>query len=270
MSDLAATYRGVRRTTERLCEPLSPEDAGAQSMPDASPAKWHLGHTSWFFETFLLEPELRAYRTFHPEFRVLFNSYYDSVGPQHPRPERGQLTRPGLGELLEYREHVDRGMAELLESGEPGRLPELVELGLHHEQQHQELILTDAKHLLSLSPLFPVYRDLEKLDRTQPAPLCWQRRGEGLRWIGHEGPDFAFDNERPRHRVFLHAFEIASRLVTNGEYLEFMQARGYARPELWLADGWATVRERGWRAPLYWTEQEGRWHVFTLGGRMEF
>jgi ergothioneine biosynthesis protein EgtB len=269
VSDLAATYRSVRRATERLCEPLSPEDATAQSMTEASPAKWHLAHTSWFFETFLLEPELPGYRPFRPEFRVLFNSYYNGVGEQHPRPDRGQVTRPGLGEVLEYRAQVDRAMRPLLEGGIREEVRELIELGLHHEQQHQELILTDIKHLLFRNPLAPVYRELAEAAPAELAPVSWHRWDGGVRWIGHAGPGFAFDNERPRHRVYVDAFEIASRLVTNGEYLAFMQAGGYERPELWLADGWSILQERGWRAPLYWTWSDGAWLLFGLGGLRE-
>jgi ergothioneine biosynthesis protein EgtB len=266
VSDQPESYRRVRRATERLCEPLSPEDSAAQSMTEASPAKWHLGHTSWFFETFLLEPWLPGYRRIRPEFRVLFNSYYNGVGEQHPRPDRGQLTRPGLGEVLEYRAHVDRSMRTLLEGGIPEPLRDLIELGLHHEQQHQELILTDLKHLLSRNPLCPVYRELVEAPVAEPEPLSWQRWNEGIRWVGHPGGGFAFDNEGPQHRAYVDTFEIASRLVTNGEYLAFMEAGGYQRPELWLADGWASVRERGWRAPLYWTRGDGAWLAFTLGG----
>ena len=259
----------MRRATERLCEPLSPEDSAAQSMTEASPAKWHLAHTSWFFETFLLEPQQPGFRPFRPEFRVLFNSYYNGVGEQHPRAARGQLTRPGLGEVLEYRAHVDHGMLRLLEGGFREEVQALIELGLQHEQQHQELILTDLKHLLSLNPLSPVYRELAQLPPAEPGPPAWHRWDEGIRWLGHEGDGFAFDNEGPRHRAFLGAFELASRPVTNREYLEFMEAGGYERPELWLADGWAAVRERGWQAPLYWARREAGWLVFSLGGLRE-
>jgi len=238
-------------------------------MTEASPAKWHLAHTSWFFETFLLEPQQPGFRPFNPEFRVLFNSYYNGVGEQYPRAERGQLTRPGLGEVLEYRAHVDQGMLRLLEGGFREEVQALIELGLQHEQQHQELILTDLKHLLSLNPLSPVYRELGQRPPAEPGPPAWHRWEEGIRWLGHEGDGFAFDNEGPRHRAFLGAFELASRPVTNREYLEFMEAGGYERPELWLADGWAAVRERGWQAPLYWARREAGWLVFSLGGLRE-
>jgi ergothioneine biosynthesis protein EgtB len=269
VSDLAERYEATRRATERLCEPLSPEDAAAQSMTDASPAKWHLAHTSWFFETFLLESELPDHRPFCPEYRVLFNSYYEGVGPQYPRPRRGLLTRPGLGEVLEYRAQVDSHMRRLLRSGPREEVLDLVTLGLHHEQQHQELILTDVKHLLSCNPLRPAYRDRTLAPGSEPEPLAWSPHAEGVCEVGHAGCGFAFDNEGPRHRVFLEAFELASRPVTNGEYLAFMSDGGYARPDLWISDGWAVVRERGWQAPLYWERRGDAWWIFTLAGLQE-
>jgi ergothioneine biosynthesis protein EgtB len=238
-------------------------------MTEASPAKWHLAHTAWFFETFVLEPQLPGYRPFHPGFRTLFNSYYNAVGEQYPRSRRGQLTRPGLGEILEYRDHVDRAMASLLDGGIPEDVRDLIELGLHHEQQHQELILTDLKHLLSLNPLRPAYRDLDEPPPTGSPPISWSRREGGTRWIGHDGSGFGFDNEFPRHRVWVDAFELGSRLVTNREYLEFMGEGGYEQSALWLADGWTAVQERAWRAPAYWRRQDGAWVVFSLGGLRE-
>jgi ergothioneine biosynthesis protein EgtB len=266
--ELAARYRALRSQTERLCAPLSEEDCTVQSMPDASPAKWHLAHTSWFFETFVLEAAVPGYAPFHPSYRVLFNSYYNSVGEQHPRPRRGLLSRPPLDEVLGYRAHVDAGVLELLAadalSGEQARV---LEIGLQHEQQHQELILTDAKHMLSCNPLRPAYRPgLAEAPRSDVKPLSWHWSEGGVHWIGHEGAGFCFDNETPRHRVFLEPFEVASRLVTNGEYLAFMEDRGYERAELWLSDGWATCQAREWRAPLHWEQCDGRWRVFTLGG----
>ncbi|HEV7517101.1 MAG TPA: ergothioneine biosynthesis protein EgtB [Thermoanaerobaculia bacterium] len=265
--DLAARYRAVRGTTDWLTAPLSPEDATVQSMPDASPAKWHLAHTSWFFETFVLAEAVPGYRPFHPDFRVLFNSYYNTLGAQHPRAERGLVTRPGLDEVRAYRAHVDRHLLALLAGGIAPALAELVEIGLQHEQQHQELILTDFKYLLSRNPLRPVYREsAPRPAAAGPYPLAFRRFEEGIRWIGHAGPGFAFDNEGPRHRVFLDAFEIASRPVTNGEILAFIADGGYARPELWLSDGWNAARSEGWRAPLYWTERDGSWTIHTLSG----
>jgi len=265
---LAAQYREVRRATEQLCEPLSPEDSQVQSMDDASPAKWHLAHTSWFFETFVLARAVRDYVAFHPTFHELFNSYYQTVGRQHPRPQRGLVTRPTLDAVLAYRRHVDDGVLALLEhpAAVAAPLVAVVELGLHHEQQHQELILTDIKHLFSRNPLRPAYRECTETPRVEAAPLRWHGYTEGVQWVGHTGPGFAFDNEGPRHRVFVDAFELAGRLVTNGEFLEFVADDGYARPELWLSDGWNTVQARGWHAPLYWEQRDGGWRTLTLAG----
>jgi ergothioneine biosynthesis protein EgtB len=273
--DLAARFGAVRAATERLAEPLSPEDTTAQSMPDASPVKWHLAHTSWFFETFLLE-SVPGYRPLEPAYRVLFNSYYHTVGEQHFRPERGLVTRPGLAEVRAYRAHVGAACQALLARGAltPAQCA-VLELGLQHEQQHQELILTDLKHLLAKNPLHPVYRarppasESAQRGRSPSGVMGWCAQPTGLREIGHAGPGFAFDNEGPRHRVFVHAFALASRLVTNGEYLAFVEAGGYRRPELWLSDGFAAVGAHGWRAPLYWLERDGVWHEFTLAGLRE-
>ncbi len=263
---VAARFAAVRGASERLAAPLSPEDATAQSMPDASPVKWHLAHTSWFFETFVLEGR-PGYEPLDPSYRVLFNSYYQTVGEQYFRPERGMITRPGLDEVRAYRAHVDAACLGLLERDALSRQERaLVELGLHHEQQHQELILTDLKHLFAKNPLHPVYRAGAPGRGADPGALGWHAVPGGLREIGHGGRGFAFDNEGPRHRVFVHGFALASRLVTNGEYLAFMADAGYARPELWLSDGFATVQERGWKAPLYWQQVDGVWHHFTLHG----
>ena len=263
--ELALRYREVRAASEELCAGLSAEDCALQSMPDASPLKWHLAHTSWFFETLVLE-ELPGHAPFHPAFRVLFNSYYQSVGAQHPRPERGLLSRPSLEEVRAYRRHVDRRILALLEAGASARSQEVILLGIHHEQQHQELILTDLKHALSRNPLRPAYRKPAAPPAGKAQPLRWHAFGAGLREIGHAGAGFAFDNETPRHRVFVEAFELASRPVTNAEYLDFVRDGGYARPELWLSDGFAAASSRGWSAPLYWEERSGAPFVFTLGG----
>jgi ergothioneine biosynthesis protein EgtB len=268
---LAQRYQVVRAATLALTDPLSPEDCALQSMPDASPTKWHLAHTSWYFETFALEPALPGYRCFEPAFRVLFNSYYNGVGPQFARPQRGLLTRPSLAEVHAYRDHVDRHMLALLAQGvrDPA-LREIVLLGTHHEQQHQELILTDVKHLLAQNPLAPVYRE--------PAPHPAPTDGRdarfvalpgGVREVGHAGAGFAFDNEGPRHRVYLESFALASRPVTNREYLAFVDAGGYRDPEPWLADGWSAVNKNGWEAPLYWRQHGDAWRTFTLGGERE-
>ena len=267
-SDLEIRYHSIRRATERLCEPLSPEDCVVQSMPNCSPAKWHLAHTSWFFETFILERTIAGYVPFNPLFRMMFNSYYQSVGEQYSRPERGLLSRPTLDEVLGYRRHVDRHLISTLNSRAAGvEVAELVELGLNHEQQHQELILTDVKHLLSHNPLRPAYQHREAAARVEPPTLLrWRRYEGGVQWIGHEGGSFAFDNEQPRHRVFIEPFEIASRPVTNGEYLAFIEDGGYERPEFWLSDGWYAVNDQKWRAPLYWVRQDSGWFEFSLGG----
>jgi ergothioneine biosynthesis protein EgtB len=264
---LAERYREVRQTTDSLAEPLSPEDCTVQSMRDASPVKWHLAHTTWFFETFVLERGIADYRPYHPQFRVLFNSYYNEVGAQHPRPERGLLSRPTLDEIRAYRAEIDRRVAEFLARSAVEPLADTIELGLHHEQQHQELILTDVKHMLSLNPLNPAYRDLPVAPVRETAPLRWCYHPGGIAWIGHGGGSFCFDNERPRHRELVDAFALGSRPVTNGEYLEFIEDGGYARPELWLSDGWDAVRVGGWQAPLYWQgERRGPWRVMTLSG----
>ena len=263
---LSSRYAAVRAATEALAAPLSAEDQQVQSMPDVSPTKWHLAHATWFFETFLLGPELQGYEPFDPAFHYLFNSYYEAEGPRQPRPERGLITRPSLERVLAYRAHVDAGMARLLASGSAGRVADLVELGLNHEQQHQELILMDIKHVLSRNPLKPAYHAAPAAASREPAPLRWQAFPAGLRQIGHGGDGFAFDNERPRHRVYLEAFEIADRLTTCGEYLGFIEDGGYRRPELWLSDGWAMVQAEGWTAPLYWSGGEDGWRMFTLHG----
>jgi len=264
----ARRFQRIRQASESLAAPLSAEDCAAQSMPDASPVKWHLAHTSWFFETFVLEREVPGYEVFHPAYRVLFNSYYNTVGPQHPRPARGLLTRPGLDEVLAYRRHVTDRVAALFD-GEgtlPPRAARVLEVGLHHEQQHQELILTDVLHLFSCSPLRPAYREPGARPDAKPTPLRWHAHPGGLVEVGHAGTGFAFDNERPRHRVWLEPFALASRLVTNGEYQAFIEDGGYERPDLWLSDGWATVDERGWRAPGYWEWLDGAWHQHGLDG----
>jgi ergothioneine biosynthesis protein EgtB len=259
----------VRTRTEELCRPLDAEDCVVQSSLETSPAKWHLAHTTWFFETFVLQPYHRDYRIFHPEFGYLFNSYYESVGGFHPRPERGLLTRPSLSSVLEYRDHVDRELRGLL--AEPpaasrAEILERLELGMNHEQQHQELLLTDIKHLFSRNPLRPAYRVALPQANAVVRALEWLAFPAGIYEVGHAGDGFCFDNETPRHRCFLEAFRIASRPVTNGEFLEFMEAGGYMQPTLWLSDGWRTVKERGWSAPLYWERRDDLWWQFTLAG----
>ncbi len=261
-------FHTVRQRSLHLAEPLSSEDCCAQSMPDASPIKWHLAHTTWFFETFILEAYEEHFAPFHPAFRVLFNSYYNGVGAKHPRAHRGLLTRPSLDEVRAYRRDVDARMLRLLAArAGDARLAELVELGLQHEQQHQELILTDLKHLLAQNPLYPAY-SAEPLG-AEPAPgaLEWIPCAGGLAEIGFNGCGFCFDNELPRHRAYLAPFEIASRLVTNGEYLAFIEAGGYRDPALWLAEGWDKVASGELAHPFYWRQlDDGSWHEFTLHG----
>jgi ergothioneine biosynthesis protein EgtB len=269
--DNRSRYQEIRQATEKLCAGLSPEDAIVQSIEYCSPAKWHLAHTSWFFETFILERQINNYRPFNPMFRVLYNSYYKSIGEQYSRPQRGLISRPSLAEVYEYREYVNENMLAFLGERETltDSLKEIFETGLNHEQQHQELILTDLKHLFSFNPLHPVYRERPATQTTEAPPLRWHAYDEGIRLIGHQSEAFAFDNEEPRHRVFVEAFELASRLVTNREYLEFMQDGGYTRPEFWLSDGWDTVQKQGWQAPLYWQEQDEVWFAHTLSGFQE-
>lgn len=256
-------YRHVRRQSENLVAPLGEEDMVVQSMPDASPSKWHLGHTSWFFETFLL-PRLAGYRVFDPAFAYLFNSYYEAVGPRQPRPERGLLTRPPLHEVLAYRAHVDAHMERLIpDLTEPDLA--LLELGLAHEEQHQELLLMDVLHLFSRSPLAPAY-DARWQEPEGDRPGRFVSLPGGLVELGHDGDGFAFDNEGPRHTSYLQPFQICDRLVTNGDWQAFIDDGGYQRPDLWLADGWARVQAEGWRAPLYWQRQGDGWQELGLGG----
>lgn len=265
---LALRYAQVRAVTEELCRSLSPEDMTVQSMPDVSPAKWHLAHTSWFFERFLLGEYLPDYRVFHPEFDYLFNSYYNTVGRMHPRPQRGLLSRPGVTEILAYRRHVDEHMPALLARTESSpQLAFLITLGINHEQQHQELLLTDIKHVLSVNPLLPAWRELPRREAGAVPELKYIARPEGLIEIGHRGEGFAFDNESPRHRVFLEAHALANRPVTNGEYLDFIRDGGYRTPELWLSEGWALVQRSGWDRPLYWNADLNT--EFTLAGSRE-
>jgi len=272
---LADRYARVRAATERLASPLTPEDCQAQSMTEASPVKWHLAHTTWFFETFVLQPHLAGYEPYHPTYSYLHNSYYNAVGDRIARGERGLMTRPTLDETLAYRGGIDGAVRRLLADADAdaeGRaiVEPVIELGLQHEQQHQELILTDVKHLLSRNPLRPVYRPRPEDEAGSVGELVFIPFDGGVHEVGHDEADgvggFTYDNEGPRHRVFLEPFGIADRPVTNGEFIAFIAGGGYERPELWLDAGWATVRAEGWRAPLYWEAREGRWWQFTLGG----
>jgi ergothioneine biosynthesis protein EgtB len=267
-------YSNVRRTTEGLCAPLTAEDQMVMSAPEASPVKWHQAHTTWFFETFLLSPNLPGYQAFDPRFPYLFNSYYKQLGDHPNRLTRSNFSRPTLDEVHQYRAHVDQHMQRLMESHLTDELAALIELGLNHEQQHQELIVTDAKHALWSNPLRPSYfstsSDNQQTSQSNrvgtPTPLRWRSFEGGLRRVGFEGTGFAFDNETPAHEVFLYPFEIGSRLVTNSEYITFIRDGGYTRPELWLSDGWDTVLANRWSAPQYWEERDGEWFTMTMSG----
>ena len=279
-------FRRVRRQSQAIAEPLSVEDCCVQSMPDASPIKWHLAHATWFFETFILERFEDGFRAFHPQFRMLYNSYYEGVGDKFPRPQRGLLTRPSLDEVQAYRADIDHRMLLLIDALEAGEdaasaghqrlhahlaeFMELLELGLQHEQQHQELMLTDIKHLLSLNPLKPAYQEMpESLRIAAPVqlPLDWHRIGAGVVEIGHAGPGFCFDNEKPRHRQFVEAYQCASRLVNNAEYRAFIEAGGYRDASLWLSEGWEWKRQLKLEYPIYWQcDEAGGWCEFTEYG----
>ncbi|AMO73190.1 ergothioneine biosynthesis protein EgtB [Sphingorhabdus sp. M41] len=259
-------FRDVRRHSVRLAEGLSDADATAQSMDDASPTKWHLAHISWFFETFLLRDHVAGYQLFDDAFPYLFNSYYEAEGARHARPERGLLTRPSLAEVIDYRTHVDSAMVEAME-GFSEELLDLVELGLNHEQQHQELLLTDILHLFSRNPLKPAYSSMAPVSASEPGPLQWIEGRTGIQQIGHDGQGFAFDCEGPRHDVLLHPHAIADRPVTNGEWLEFIEDGGYREARHWLSDGWAWVQQEGIDAPLYWNRiSDPEWAEFGLCG----
>jgi len=263
---LAERFAATRRLTEELAAPLSAEDQTVQSMPDVSPTKWHRAHTAWFFETFLLVPSLPGYRVFHPDFGFLFNSYYVGVGERYPRAERGLVSRPGIVEIADYRRHVDRAMAELFGRGPDPTAAALVELGIQHEQQHQELLLMDIKHVLSRNPMLPAYAPRAPRPAGPALPTTWTGHAGGTVEVGHAGEGFGFDNEFPRHLVHLEPFALADRTVTCGEWLEFMGDGGYRRPELWLSDGWATVEAGGWESPLYWSLRHDGWTEFSLAG----
>ncbi len=265
---LGRRFRAIREVTARLCETLTAEDCAAQSMPDASPAKWHLAHTTWFFETFVLKCFDPGYESFHPRFEFLFNSYYDGVGEQYSRAARGLLTRPTLEDIGRYRAHVDAALAVLLDASDrlSGEALDLVELGLNHEQQHQELLLTDVKHLLAQNPLFPTFRQVKEPAAVPIRSPEWHFFAGGLVEVGHAGAAFSFDNEAPRHRVHLEGFELASRPIRNGEFLAFIEDGGYQRSEFWLSEGFSKIQSESCTAPLYWTRQDDRWWTFTLSG----
>ena len=262
-------YLRIRRQTEDLCQPLATEDYCIQSMADVSPPKWHIAHISWFFEAFILKHFDPKYQEYNPRFDYLFNSYYVTHGQPFPREQRGQLSRPTVDEVYCYRAHVDQAMMELIENIAEEHWLEFAErvtLGLHHEQQHQELLLTDIKHILAFNPLHPAYRDDLQQVSAEASPLQWLEMPGGIATIGHSGEGFAFDNETPRHQVYSRDYALASRPVSNGEYMEFVAAGGYQQPQYWLSAGWSTVNQQAWKAPLYWQEDAGRWWQMTLGG----
>ncbi len=273
-SRLAARFTATRERTLALCEPLTPEDMMVQSCPEASPAKWHLAHTEWFFESFILREFVAGYRLFNEDFPWLFNSYYQSFAAFPEKRLRASFSRPGLNEVMDYRAHVDRGVERLLDhlqDANPGHEAlKRIELGVNHEEQHQELLLTDILHALFTNPLRPAYQPDGRKGETggRAEPLGFTGYDGGLREMGHCGDGFCFDNELPRHKVWLEPYSLAQRLVTCGEFAEFMADGGYRRPELWLSAGWDAVQAHGWRAPLYWTEADGNWRVFTLRGEM--
>lgn len=260
-------YRGIRAFSERLCETLCTEDYVAQSMPDASPMRWHLAHTTWFYETFILA-HYPDYQPFDDSFEYLFNSYYDSVGEQYPRNKRGLLTRPSVDEIFQYRSRIDDLVLEVLRNvdSDNDHLLDILELGLNHEQQHQELMQTDIKHLFAQNPLYPPLSPYKPGSNGNLRPKSWINYEGGIHHIGHEGTCFSFDNESPRHRVFLEPYAICDQLVTNGDFLEFVDDRGYQRPELWLSMGWSHINHHQWNCPLYWVYQNMKPYEFTLGG----
>ncbi|MCC6143525.1 MAG: ergothioneine biosynthesis protein EgtB [Candidatus Hydrogenedentes bacterium] len=266
---LRRQYTQVRSFSHLLCEPLVTEDYVIQSMPDVSPTKWHLAHTTWFFETFVLKPYVTGYRPFAPLHEFLFNSYYNSVGKQYSRPHRGLLSRPTVEQVYEYRAYVDKHMIDFLDDGlaaRNGELANVIAIGLNHEQQHQELILTDIKHVLGINPLHPLYREGGPASAAAVPRMNWRPIQDGIYWIGHEGPGFAYDNEGPRHRALIESCEIATRLVTNSEYLAFMEDGGYDAPTLWLSKGWNWVQEEQRQYPFYWRCEEGGWYQHTMHG----
>lgn len=266
---LKEKYLEVRSRTEELCKPLHVEDYVPQPVPFASPPKWHLAHTTWFFEEMILKKNLSSYKEFHPDFGFLFNSYYNTIGERTFRADRGNITRPGVSEVYAYRAYVDESMIDLFKKEISPELRELIELGLNHEQQHQELLITDLKYTLGHNPIFPVYDENFNLLADPNHSYGWLSMEEGVYEIGHDTSGFCFDNELNKHRVYLHAYEISHALVTNGEYMEFMEAGGYSRFDYWLDEGWSWLNENKINSPLYWHKINGKWHYFTLAGLKE-
>ena len=266
MSDLLQLFQQTRAHSVSLCEPLEIEDYIPQPVDFASPPKWHLSHSTWFFEEMILKKFVENFRVFNPHFGFLFNSYYQTLGERAIRTERGTITRPTVAEVYEYRKYVDEHITELLENNSSSELEELIILGINHEQQHQELLITDLKHTFSYNPIFPVYKEGFNLTAQENSEEGWVSIKEGVYEIGYEGNGFHFDNEKGRHKVFLHDFEISKSLVNNGDFLEFMEAGGYENFKLWLDEGWSWVTENQIKSPLYWKNIDGIWHSYTLEG----
>lgn len=268
-SKLLKRYINVREFTKTLCNPLITEDYVIQSMPDVSPTKWHLAHTSWFFETFVLKPALKNYKPLNETYAYLFNSYYVQAGERYTRARRGLLSRPSVAEVFEYRKFIDELIINFFETSNENdfeKYAPIIEIGINHEQQHQELLLTDIKHVFSVNPLHPAYLQIESPVTEKIPPLEWINFEEGIYYIGHDGKEFSYDNETPRHKQYINSFTLSSRLVTNREYLAFMEANGYKIPELWLSDGFATVERERWDSPMYWLKIDGQWWNYKLSG----
>ncbi len=266
---LSKRFKEIRDFTEFLCKPLATEDYIIQSMPDVSPTKWHLAHTSWFFETFVLKEGLKNYKPLNPIYAYLFNSYYVLAGERFTRARRGLLSRPTVAEVYEYRKYVNEHIIDLLDKADEEQFKKyapVIEIGINHEQQHQELMLTDIKHVFSINPIYPVYSAKEVSPTENVPQIKWIEFEEGIYDVGHNGKSFSYDNETPQHKEFINSFTLSSRLVTNREYLTFMEAKGYETPELWLSDGWAAVENEKWNSPLYWTKRDGEWWNYKLSG----
>lgn len=266
---LIGRFSAIRNFSNYLVEPLEIEDFVVQAMENTSPAKWHLAHASWFYETFVLEKAIADYESLHPQYSYIFNSYYLQTGEPHSRSKRGLLSRPTVRQVFEYREYVNKEILSFLEDAGEEELYEfgpVIEIGNHHEQQHQELLLTDLKYMFAQNPLYPSYRDLDSTESQYPGDLNWYIFEEGIYEVGSDGDEYTYDNEHPRHRRFLESFELADRLITSGEYMQFVEDGGYKRSELWLDDGWSIVNKRKWDSPLYWIRKDDEWHHYTLGG----
>lgn len=266
---LIERFNAIRNFSSYLVEPLEIEDFVVQAMDNTSPAKWHLAHVSWFYETFVLEKAIKGYKSLHPQYSYIFNSYYLQTGEPHARSKRGLLTRPTVRQVFEYRDYVNKEILGFLEDATEEELDEfgpVIEIGNHHEQQHQELLLTDIKYTFAQNPLYPRYRDIESSEGRSPGNLNWYKFDEGVYEIGNDGDEYTYDNEHPRHRRFLESFELSDRLISNAEYIQFMEDGGYERSELWLDDGWAAVNKKEWNSPLYWVRKDNEWHNYTLGG----